>query len=274
MGWTVALLFPLVLSCTTQLAGPAAVGPRPRSLFHKTLVEARNGNGDSQNLLGFMLYFGEGAMADPTSARFWFGVAAENGNASAQINLAVMYALGAGVQKSDTLADRFFRLAVANPRRPRGLSPTSLDHLVDYSCDSTAVGWTSGSQVFGMFCAGCHGANGIAEYEAAPSFALGERMDKTDEELLASVAGGHRDMPQWSEKLPRPWLSDALLHARGLEDDFRHGTLHRLREAPALAFRFGPMDPEIRPQEPERTVGIEPPLPSLGEFCARRGGDW
>jgi hypothetical protein len=219
-----------------------------------------------------MLYNGEGAMADPTSARFWFGMAAENGSASAQINLAVMHALGAGVERSDTVAGRYFRLAVANPRRPRGLSPSSLDHLLDYSCDSTTVRWTSGSQVFGMFCAGCHGVNGIAEYEAAPSFALGERMNKSDEDLLASVSNGHQDMPEWSDKLPRPWLSDALLHARGLSEDFRYGTLHRLREVPDLAFRFGPMDPEIRPQNPELTVGIEPPLPSMGEFCARREG--
>jgi hypothetical protein len=245
-------------------------GPLPLSVFQRTLAEGRSGIATSQNLLGFMLFHGEGAMADPTAARFWFQVAAENGSAAAQMNLAVMHALGAGVQRIDSVAERYLRLALANPDRPRHLSPSSLEHLVHYSCDSSAVRWTPGSEVFGVFCAGCHGVNGIAEYEAAPSFALGERMDKSDEDLLASVEGGHQDMPQWSEKLPRRWLIDALGHARGLADDFRHGTLHRLRELPELTFRFGPMNPEIRPQDPERTVGIEPPLPSLGEFCDQR----
>jgi mono/diheme cytochrome c family protein len=208
-------------------------------------------------------------MPDPTAARFWFGVAAESGSASAQLNLALMHSLGAGTNRDTSEAERYFQLAMANPARPPDLAPVSLDRLVQVSCDPAVARPSPGSEIFGTFCAGCHGAIGLAEYRAAPSFALGERMDKSDNELLASIEGGHQDMPQWSEKLPRPWLLEALKYVRGLSDDFRLGVLHRVRQLPERAFRFGPMDPELSSQRIEPSLGVEAPLPSFGAFCDR-----
>jgi hypothetical protein len=64
-----------------------------------------------------------------------------------------------------------------------------------------------------MFCAGCHGLNGIAGYVGAPSFALGERMEKSDRELMGSITGGHEVMPEWGDKLPDGLLIEALRFA-------------------------------------------------------------
>jgi cytochrome c5 len=254
---------------------PQRVQPRGQastpSIFERTLAQAREGDPRSQNLLGFMLFFGQGAMVDVTSARFWFEVAAEGGSAEGQMNLALMYALGAGAPRDDSVAARYLREALVNPTRPRDLAPVGLDGLVVAACDAESVRPTSESQIFGTFCAGCHGMNGIADYAAAPSFALGESMDKTDEELTRAVVEGHRNMPQWGEKIRRSRIERALRHARGLAADLRYATLHTLHELPERAFLFGPMDPEYSIQRPERSLDIESPLPAFSDLCAARG---
>lgn len=102
-----------------------------------------------------------------------------------------------------------------------------------------------GIQVFRAFCSGCHGPNGFATFTGAPSFALGDRMDKGEEELYASVLDGHNLMPQWADKLPRPWLRSAIRAVRGLSDEFRGGVLHTLRPPPEFYFRFGRLSSEF-----------------------------
>ena len=48
----------------------------------------------------------------------------------------------------------------------------------------------AGGRTFQMFCAGCHGQDGLAVYEHAPSFSMGEHLQKDDRELLQSVIKG------------------------------------------------------------------------------------
>ena len=44
-----------------------------------------------------------------------------------------------------------------------------------------------GEKLYITFCAGCHGFNDIAYYVNSPSFALGERLQKSDHELQKSI---------------------------------------------------------------------------------------
>ena len=81
-----------------------------------------------------------------------------------------------------------------------------------------------GETIFLAFCAGCHGFNGKASYKHAPSFSLGERLQKDDRELLQSVLNGKNNMPPWRDKLPVQDLRNAiaylrLMHARYEEDE-------------------------------------------------------
>ena len=61
-----------------------------------------------------------------------------------------------------------------------------------------------GARTFLTFCAGCHGMDGFAAYEHAPSFSMGERLQKDDRELLQSVLKGTGNMPPWRGTRPAP----------------------------------------------------------------------
>ena len=50
-------------------------------------------------------------------------------------------------------------------------------------------------------CAACHGYDGQPMVPGTPNFATGERLEKGDEELLASIREGINDMPPWDEDL-------------------------------------------------------------------------
>lgn len=55
-----------------------------------------------------------------------------------------------------------------------------------------------GREIFHERCAACHGIDGNAILPDAPSFAKGERLEKTDKELLESIRHGKGDiMPPW-----------------------------------------------------------------------------
>lgn len=71
-----------------------------------------------------------------------------------------------------------------------------------------------GREVFLTYCSGCHGFDGLAFYPPAPSFAMGDRLVKSDAELLRSILNGKGAMPWWEGKLPRPWLEQALAYIR------------------------------------------------------------
>lgn len=235
--------------------------------FKETLGRATEGDAASQNLLGFMLFFGEGAPRDPDAAQHWFERAARAGDPSAQVNLAILYELGTVVSRDRQEALRLFRLARDNPRRPVSLNLVSLLQLVADVCAPPAeVG--PEADTFATYCAGCHGANGLAPLAEAPHFALGERMGKSDGALMETIKTGHGVMPDWSDKLPDEYLLGALQHARRLQVEFRHATLHRLRPPPDRRFRFGPMDRAFSWET--RDPADESLGPSFDEACAAR----
>lgn len=71
-----------------------------------------------------------------------------------------------------------------------------------------------GRDVFLTYCSGCHGFNGLAFYPPAPSFAMNDRLEKSDLELMNSILKGKGAMPWWEGKLPRFWLEKALAYIR------------------------------------------------------------
>ena len=74
----------------------------------------------------------------------------------------------------------------------------------------------NGKNVFLKYCAGCHGFNGLSFYPPAPSFSMGDRMVKSDAELMHSILNGKNGMPSWENKLPTAWLEDTLLYIRDM----------------------------------------------------------
>lgn len=253
VGGLVGLLF--VVACAVEEATPPVASP-PRlgdSSYEKFLVRAEAGDMDAQNLVGFMLYFGEGVMPDKVEAHYWFHRAAEQGHEVAQLNLAIMHTLGqdavadpgeaAGYFAQSTRLSAEDRASIAEGRLPLNYWKTVLDRT-----DEARVDRSAGRANFEKFCAGCHGLNGVARYVVSPSFAIGERMDKSDETLLDSIANGRGNMPSWREKLDEDDRREILAYVRTLEARFRMGIALTLRETPARYFTFGPM--EGRPFEP------------------------
>jgi len=92
-----------------------------------------------------------------------------------------------------------------------------------------------------QFCGGCHGFNGIAWYVNSPSFALRERMHKSDAELADSISNGRGAMPSW-ENMLLPHQIDALVkYIRTLPETYERGIGNELRPSPDLFFRFRPL---------------------------------
>jgi mono/diheme cytochrome c family protein len=227
-----AFLTPLILRAILVLQLYACGAPAvfrgvgnavPETTYEKFLLLAEAGDAESQNVIGFMLFHGEGVGVDRVRAEMWFRQAAEQGNVRGQRNLAVMYSMGSATYGTDS------------EREPAA---------------SAAQGQLSGEELYGRFCAGCHGFNGIARYVHSPSFALDERLEKGDAELMRSLLHGKGEMPNWDDKLSRAELEDILRFVRVLRLRYEAGISHRLRAEPSLYYLFGPMQwraPESRP---------------------------
>ena len=98
-----------------------------------------------------------------------------------------------------------------------------------------------GAAVFLKYCAGCHGFEGQAEYENAPSFAMGERMQKDDRELLRSVLNGKNNMPPWRDKLPVQDLRNAIAYLRLMYERKERGEDVRQDDIPDIYYMFKPV---------------------------------
>ena len=81
---------------------------KAHSLF---LKEAKKGNAEAQNNLGFMYGKGQGVLQDYKQEMKWYRLAAEQGNAEAQNNLGVLYRDGQGVLQDYKEAVQWYRLA-------------------------------------------------------------------------------------------------------------------------------------------------------------------
>ena len=99
----------------------------------------------------------------------------------------------------------------------------------------------AGARTFLMFCAGCHGKDGFAAYENAPSFSMGERLKKDDRELLQSVLNGKNEMPPWRDMLPVEDLRNAITYIRLMHERQLKGEPPLQVEAPNKYYMFKPV---------------------------------
>ncbi len=213
--------------------GGGGVSVAPETTYRKFLARAEAGDTESQNVVGFMLFHGEGVRMDRTRAQAWFQQAAAQGNPRAQRNLAAMVAMGAPES------------GVAFVQRPAGARPQASP---------------AGQSLYERFCAGCHGFNGISAYVHSPSFALGETLHKGDAELIVSLLQGKEEMPNWDDKFSRDELVEVLRFVRTLPARYQQGIGQSLRGAPPLYYLFGPMQSDQRAhREQLRDYGFELP---------------
>jgi TPR repeat protein len=183
--------------------------------YSKYLSQAIAGDAEAQYLVGYMLFLGEGQVRDPEAAHNWFHQAASQDHLQAQKDLALL--AGGGLSQG------------ADVRK-----------LED----------SPGRRLYAAFCAGCHGLHGIAAYQESPSFALGERMEKPDEELLASIRLGKGSMPDWANKFSEDELRSVLVYLRAFQARYRGGLAASIQDRPDRVFLFGAMeDQESNPEE-------------------------
>jgi mono/diheme cytochrome c family protein len=116
----------------------------------------------------------------------------------------------------------------------------SFHHASVYAADATGVART-GSDIFLKYCAGCHGFDGFAEYELAPSFSIGERLHNTDQELLRSVLAGKHAMPHWENKLNQDMILRAISYLRVMEQRYSSGLSPRDEPIPETHYKFNPV---------------------------------
>ncbi len=71
-------------------------------------------------------------------------------------------------------------------------------------------------EAFYQNCAMCHGFDGVPMLPDVPNFAKGERLDKSDDELLSVMENGQGLMPSWKEIFKRDKQLELLNFARGM----------------------------------------------------------
>lgn len=99
-----------------------------------------------------------------------------------------------------------------------------------------------GQNVFLTYCSGCHGFDGLAYYPPAPSFAMGDRLAKSDAELMRSIFRGKGAMPSWGNKLPDHWLEQALAYIRYMAG---RGRIDAFGNWPEYYFIFPPLGGDL-----------------------------
>lgn len=189
---------------------------------------AASENPELQNLVGLMLYLGQGTTADSSAAYQLFQSAAQLGVADARRNLGILHSLGApGIAVDYAEAMFWFTAAVIGSERNTLYTadgqftiPESVDAVIklEFRYDG------NGKQTYLTFCSGCHGFSGMHLFPYAPSFAMGKRITKSDEELMQAILRGKGLMPSWEDKIPVSDLEDALGYLRELALRTGYGT--------------------------------------------------
>lgn len=200
----------------------AAQQTEAKTTYEKFLPEAQAGDPDIQYLLGFMFLHGEGIPIDYDQAHRWFHRSADQGNKIAQRLLGTFHSRALpripAAYYAIAEANFWFNNMIIDTPLVDSLSKTTQEYqqLRILSRDKRGPGnkqW-NGKSVFVNYCAPCHGLDGNAAYPAAPSFAKGERLYKSDTELLNSIIHGKGVMPAWGEALSAQLAADALAYIR------------------------------------------------------------
>ncbi len=76
----------------------------------------------------------------------------------------------------------------------------------------------SGQELYESNCAACHGDDGTPLLPGTPVFSKGERLDKSDEQLMKSISHGINVMPPWDGILNRREMKDCLEHLKALAE--------------------------------------------------------
>ncbi|MDH3762591.1 MAG: c-type cytochrome [Gammaproteobacteria bacterium] len=182
----------------------SAANTGSESTYDKFLPRAEAGDPLIQHFLGYMFFYGEGVELDYDAAHAWFHLAAEEGDFRAQRNLGVFHsrAIPRIPEKfyDPEEANVWFSVAAANPENPEH-TPLAIKAYNTFLASKAgksklATGERhSGKSIYQGFCAGCHGFDGLASIPYVPSFAHGDRLDKSDSALAASILDGKGKMP-------------------------------------------------------------------------------
>lgn len=101
-------------------------------------------------------------------------------------------------------------------------------------------GLSLGAKTYAKFCAGCHGFSGVAYYVNSPSFALGQRMHKSNNALLKSIRFGVNLMPGWHDKLSHQEILAMVEFIRTLATEFNVGIERELNKPTSRYYIFNP----------------------------------
>jgi len=72
----------------------------------------------------------------------------------------------------------------------------------------------SGQDLYESNCAACHGDDGTALLPGTPHFSRGERLEKTDAELMVSIVEGLEIMPPWAGIMTEKEMEETLAYLR------------------------------------------------------------
>ena len=73
--------------------------------------------------------------------------------------------------------------------------------------------------VYHQHCGMCHGMDGVPNLGEVPNFAAGERMDRSDADLLATMQAGIGLMPSWEGVIDLDTRQHLITYVRGIPGD-------------------------------------------------------
>lgn len=141
---------------------------------------------------------------------------------------------------SDTLSASLIQYTVAYLEATYGKSRTIINDQCPSSYSNKTLTNHPGKKNYTTFCAGCHGFNGIAYYTGSPSFALHERMEKSDSRLAKSISQGINSMPGWEMMLAPEQIRELVSFIRILKPQYEAGISQPANRPVDLFFRFDP----------------------------------
>jgi len=204
--------------------------------YMEVLKSAQRGDAGSQNLAAYMLFTGSGVTKDPATALTWFAKSANGGSLEARINLVVIFTVGVpGIEVDRGMAQHWIdRITIdaeqnwkeifsEKGKAKQGIRPDQVDPVLRINVEFEH----DGKGTFLIFCAGCHGFDGFASYPTAPSFSMGERLEKSDKTLVRAILGGKGAMPAWRHILTQQELLRAVHYLRAMAILRKFNTLSR-----------------------------------------------
>ena len=198
-----------------------------------------------QNLVGLMLYRGQGISMDAAAAHDLFHSAATLGVADACRNLGVLHTIAPpGVAVDIEEAMMWFTAAISSSNQAaletqdsQAVVPAAINTRINPEFKYGG----NGKRIYLTFCSGCHGFNGMRFFSHAPSFAMGERLTTSAEELMQTILRGKGLMPSWEDKLSESDLEDALGYLRELALRTGYGTDNSAyNQMPEVFYIFNP----------------------------------